>query len=484
MKINNYILMKNQHILLASALSLLVMSSSCKKENTPDVVAPNANEVKFSSIINGQTLTNAANNTWEANDAIGVFMKSGTGLSNVLAANKNYNTTGDGNFRPSATDQTIYFPEDGKTVDFVAYYPFKQSLASNIYPVDLSNQTQQGSIDLLYSNNATGLSKTNSNASLTFSHQLAKVEFTVKNGEGVANLTGLTASLAGLNTKADFDLATGLLGNPSQTVDIEAKVGTKNAIVVAEAILLPVADASAKLVTFTLPGAKFKFTFPANTKFEAGKRYTYEIELKNVVGTTPVAAALSAEITDWTTVPSGSYTVGPDEVTPPVTGVEEVVYTETFGVGAASSKPKVSAYTGWANSAFTFSDSFGTADLRTISAYPDNIHVWLPASKDASLKIEGIKLTGYQKLKLKYDLAPNASSSSSASDFNVITVKVNGVAITVPSRPVGFADNNKFSTIELTGITPLATNTIEFIGSLATNNLGMRLDNVVIIGIK
>lgn len=476
--------MKKQNVLLATALSLLVISSSCKKENTPEVVAPNATLVKFSSSINGQTLTNVANNNWEANDAIGVFMKSGTGLSNVLATNKNYTTTGDGNFAPSTTDQTIYFPEDGKTVDFVAYYPFKQNLNNNIYPVDLSNQTQQSNIDLLYSNNATGLSKSNSNANLTFSHQLAKVEFTVKNGEGVANLTGLAMSLSGLNTKADFNLATGVLSNASQTVDVVAKVGTRNTSVVAEAILLPVADASSNLVTFTLPGAKFKFTLPSNTKFEAGKRYTYEIELKNVTGGTPVATALNAVITDWTTVPSGSYTVGPDEVIPPVTGVEEVVYTETFGIGAASSKPKVSAYTGWANSSLTFSDSFGTADLRTISAYPDNIHVWLPATKDASLKIEGVNLSGYQKLKLKYDLAPNASSSSSSSDFNVITVKVNGVVIPVASLPITFANNNKFSTIELTGITPLASNTIEFIGSAATNNLGMRLDNVVIIGIK
>ena len=105
-------------------------------------------------------------------------------------------------------------------------------------------------------------------------------------------------------------------------------------------------------------------------------------------------------------------------------------------------------------------------------------------SSDYELKIEGIKVTGFTKLKLKYDLAPNASSSSSASDFNVITVKVNGVAVTVPSRPVGFADNNKFSTIELSNIPALATNTIEFFGALASNNLGMRLDNVVIIGVN
>ena len=100
------------------------------------------------------------------------------------------------------------------------------------------------------------------------------------------------------------------------------------------------------------------------------------------------------------------------------------------------------------------------------------------------MKIEGIKTSGYTKLKLKYDLAPNANSASSVSDFNVITVKVNGIQITVPSRPVTNADNNKFSTIELTDISALDNNTIEFFGSASANTLGMRLDNVAIIGVK
>ena len=165
-----------------------------------------------------------------------------------------------------------------------------------------------------------------------------------------------------------------------------------------------------------------------------------------------------------------------------------MLFTETFGTGdiPSTSRPKIAAYTGWANSSWTFSDPFALADLRTISTLPGDRHVWLPAAKDASLKIEGIAISGYTKLKLKYDLAPNASTSSSVSDVNVITVKVNGTAITVPSRALTFADNNKFVTVELSGITPSATgtNTLEFIGAIATNNLGMRLDNIVIIGVK
>ncbi|PTS98517.1 hypothetical protein DBR11_14670 [Pedobacter sp. HMWF019] len=479
--------MKNQSILLASALTLFMISSSCKKNNTPDTPAPvpGTKAVTFSSSINGQIKTKALNDTWEANDQIGVFMKTGTGLSNVLASNKAYKTTGDGNFQPSAADQTIYFPEDGKAVDFIAYYPLQSTLNGTTYPVDINNQSNPAAIDLLYSNNANALSKTSANANLVFSHQLSKVEFTVKKGEGVTDLTGLSTTISGLNTKANFDLATGVLSSASQTADLSAKIGSKNSDVTAEAIVLPVADASVAQITFTLPGGKFKLSLPAGTKFEQGKKYTYQIELRNGAAGTPVALAISATITNWIEVPSGSYSVGQDkdDTTPP-TGTEEVLFTETFGTGAATNKPKIGAYTGWSNPSFTFSDSYGTADLRTISAYPDNIHVWFPATKDASLKIEGVNMSGYQKLKLKYDLAPNANSGTSVSDFNVITVKVNGVQITVPSRPVSNADNNKFSTIELSDIPALSTNTIEFFGSASANTLGMRLDNVTIIGIK
>lgn len=478
--------MKNQNILLTSALTLFIMSSACKKDSTPVTPTPGGvSAVTFSSSINGQIKTKAVSNTWETNDEIGVFMKTGSGLSNVLASNKAYKTAGDGNFKPSSTEHTIYFPEDGKTVDFIAYYPLKSTLNGNVYAVDVNNQSNQAAIDLLYANNVNGLSKTNSNANLVFSHQLSKIEFTVKQGTGVTDLNGLSVNIAGLNTKANFDLATGVLSNVAQAADLSAKVSTKNSVVIAEAILLPVSDASTTPVTFTLPGGKFKLSLPANTKFEAGKKYTYEIELRNGATGTPVALALSATITNWTEVPSGSYVIGEDkdEPTPP-TGVEDVLFTETFGVGAATNKPKINAYTGWSNPSFTFSDSYGTTDLRTISAYPDNIHAWFPATKDASLKIAGIKLSGYKKLKIKYDLAPNTNAASSVTDVNVITVKVNGVSITVPSRTLTNADNNKFSTVELSDITALADNTIEFFGSASANTLGLRLDNVVIIGVK
>ena len=141
--------MKIRNLQFGSIAMLMLLGTACRKDNAPEVVNENRTAVQFSSSINGQIKTKAADNSWNANDAIGVFMKTGTGLTSVISANKNYNTTGDGEFKPSAADQTLYYPEDGKTVDFIAYYPFKQSLPSNnIYAVDVNNQTSQSAIDL------------------------------------------------------------------------------------------------------------------------------------------------------------------------------------------------------------------------------------------------------------------------------------------------------------------------------------------------
>ena len=46
-------------------------------------------KAQFTSSIGGTPTTRVTGNTWDSKDAIGVFMKQGNGLSNVLASNKN-----------------------------------------------------------------------------------------------------------------------------------------------------------------------------------------------------------------------------------------------------------------------------------------------------------------------------------------------------------------------------------------------------------
>lgn len=306
--------MKIKHLQLTGMLMLVMFGTACRKENAPIIANESRTSVKFSSTINGQLQTNAVDNSWSANDNIGVFMKTGTGLSNVISANKAYNTPGNGTFAPATADQTLYYPDNGSSVDFIAYYPYKQNLIANKYQVDVSNQSTQASIDLLYTNNATGLNKNNSNANLIFTHQLAKVEFTVKNGSGVADLNGLAANISALKTAAEFDLATGSLTVQDQTADIALKTSVKNGATIAEAILIPTTNETGTKVVFSLGSKTFTWKLPTDTKFEKGKKYTYEIELRTN-GTIGTAISASSTINNWTDVPSGTYSLDQETVT-------------------------------------------------------------------------------------------------------------------------------------------------------------------------
>ncbi|MEN0052045.1 MAG: fimbrillin family protein [Mucilaginibacter sp.] len=301
--------MRIKSLLISAFALLLIFISACKKDNKRDEPgAPHA-EVQFSSVISGQIKTKAVNDTWEANDAIGVFMKTGTGLSNVLAANKSYTTAGDGTFTATSADQTIFYPEDGSSVDFIAYYPYKQSLTNNSYPVNVTDQSLQAATDLMYANNAMGLSKNSSNAQLVFVHQLSKIQITVKNGVGIPDLNGLRTTISGLKTTANFDLATGVLSGQGQTADIQAKTNAQNSITTSEAIVLPTTDETNIKVIFVLGTKTYTWALPAGTKFEQGKKYSYEVELEGPGGNSGIATSLNATIANWTDTPSGSYSL-------------------------------------------------------------------------------------------------------------------------------------------------------------------------------
>jgi len=122
-------------------------------------------------------------------------MKTGSGLSNALASNKQYVTTsGDGNFKATSATEEISYPADGSNVDFIAYYPYQTTISNNVYPVNVSDQTQQNKIDFMYANNVTGANKNTANAQLQFSHKLSKVNLTITAGKGVSTLSGLTVT--------------------------------------------------------------------------------------------------------------------------------------------------------------------------------------------------------------------------------------------------------------------------------------------------
>lgn len=465
---------------LSMAFVLFALGTSCKNDAYRDLQtdADQYGKVSFTSSITGAVNTRVTGNKWDSNDAIGVFMKQGSGLTNVLAANKKYVTSGDGNFS-GADGDVINYPEDG-SVDFIAYYPYSTNVSNNTLAVNVSNQTNFTAIDVLYANNAVGQNKESGVANLAFTHKLSKIELSVKAGNGVTGLTGLTSVYQNVNTTANLDLANGNLSSISGAQQVSAKVTAQGADQLVEAILIP-GDYSGKEVLFTVNGENYKWVLPTSLTYEAGKKYTYNLVLQTSESGPAVEVKGSATITDWNTVPGGSFTLTKEEgeIVTPEPGVEQTFFSESFGESGPTSgtRARISSYSDYQVKTVTYSDLYTAeyADVRATGSM--NTHVWFAANRTTGLKIEGIDATGYTNLKLAYDLAANGAGAP----INAVKVRVNGVEKTIN----GTLDaQNTYSTIQIENINASNSLTIEFDVPAASNSVGFRLDNVKVLGTK
>lgn len=478
--------MKISKLLFASALVGGVFLSSCEKAPVSESDMNKA--VSFSSSIANQVSSRAVNNAWENNDAIGVFMKTGTGLANATASNKQYVTVNtSGSFTASSTDNQIFYPADASAVDFIAYYPYQASLSGTTYKVNLADQSQPNKIDLLYADNAKGLTKSSSNAALNFSHKLAKMEITVSAGSKNLSLSGLAVQYNGFNTTADFDLGSGVMSNAAAPTAFNALVtaGTSTTST-AEAILLPAADAIGKTIVFKLGANSYTWKLPETTSFVAGNKYAYNIQLSNDANGLTVVV-MESNIVGWTDVPSGSHTIvkdndgGSTDPGTPGTGTEQVLFTETMGTADVTTRPKVAAYTGWANASFTYSDQFGAADVRSTATLDNNL--WLPANKNSELSIAGISTAGTSGLKLSFKMLANSGKDQKAADL--INVTLNGQAFT-PADVTLSGSNTTYVTVtvDMSSATSLPASSTLVIGSTPEKNtVGVRIDDIQLSGV-
>lgn len=313
-------------------LLISLIFSSCEGD-TPDPLGFIAKEIQLNATIEGLQ-TRASGSAWDKGDVIGVYMKkSGEALtSSSLAQNIQYQTTGTSAFSPAKGAKTITFPLDGSNVDFISYYPYKEDIANFIYPVDLSNQSVQANIDLLYSDNAKAFNAGNPAINMQFSHQLSKIMLQIEH-EFEPSLGDIEVIITNAATKANFNLTNGTLSTPSATGNIPCMVSSDG--LTAEAILLPTSNLSGMEFWFVLDNEAFKIplsSLPEIQAFNKSTRYTYNIYLDSDL----IAAITTGEISDWTEGPSGSATIPTTNEDPPrIPGSKRTPYT----ISEAQAKP-------------------------------------------------------------------------------------------------------------------------------------------------
>lgn len=309
--------MKLGKFLFMSMLSGIILTA-CVDNDDKSEWNDGSQPVSFTSSIKGVN-TRAVDTKWTAGDKVGIFMKTANGdLSAAIAVNKLHTTDESGNLTASNADNALYYPTNG-SVDFIAYYPYTASLTENTYKVDVATQTDQPSIDLLYSNNATNFAKgAASKPQLQFAHMLSQIVFSIEKDATIPSLNGLKVTFEGMNTKADFALADGTLSNAGTVAKIDAVVNEASAT--AKTIVLPASTLSGIKVVFALNGKSYTADYPQAT-LEGGTKYTHKVKLSDSNGQ-PVIEMEAATITGWTEVPGddidvdfGGGSVTPGEVT-------------------------------------------------------------------------------------------------------------------------------------------------------------------------
>ncbi|MEK6494601.1 fimbrillin family protein [Myroides odoratimimus] len=265
---------------------LIILLSNCTSDDKEEVLV-NSIPVQFSAY----TISKDSASLWGKSDAIGIFMiENGQILSQESivddADNKKYLAkviANKGNFQPASKQDIIYYPKHQK-VDFIGYYPYDIAITDFVYSINVSNQENPREIDLLYSNNAKAIEKSQTPVNMTFEHMLSKLNFTLKAGVGQPDLSKAIIKIEGLNTKADFNLANGILSNKNT---LNAITAFNNA-----AIIIPQEVAQMK-VTVQIDNNKFETTLSDRT-FSAGKIYSYIVTV-NQTGITVTVDGIS----DW-----------------------------------------------------------------------------------------------------------------------------------------------------------------------------------------
>lgn len=488
-------IMKTKHLLPAMfAVFAAFATSSCTTNDDYSEWDDGSKEQKvtFRSVVK-ELKTRATDSQWADGDQVGVFMtKANEAVATTNSAVK-YIAKEDGQLTPADENQSHFYPKDGSAVDFVAYYPYKDGLTNNVYKVDVSDQTNQPAIDLLYSDNVKAATKETQKPVLVFTHKLSGVKLEVSKDGTIPSLDGLKVTIKGVKTTADFNLASGEFSAQDGVKDVALKVDGN----IATAILIPEQALADVKVAFELNGKTFEASYP-QSELKSGSMHKNKVLISEKNGRIYVEFGNSA-ITDWEEVAgddinvqfgNGDTPTPPNPPTPPTppTGDVVVIFEEGFGTPTKKTEKHwydVTEYTGYEGQGkYKYEDpakptkpnSFSSASVRMTDHIKDG-HVWFASGKLSSLKISTFDTSQYTNLKLTYEIAANKVNANQ----NAIVVKVDGdKTIEAPSNVMPNA--NKFQKVELS--LPDGITFIQFYSAAEKNTAGYRIDKVKIEGTK
>lgn len=289
---------KNTCFVMLAAL----MMAGCSNEVEEQVMDSRRVPLQINGDIN-MLMTRAADDHWDDNDAIGVYMVNAD--NSIVGKVSNYRYTvvkggQDCTFNPADENNTAYFPDDGTDVNVVAYYP-QGKVVDNKLSLDLSDQSVQPRIDLM-SAKAENASKSSPTVKLQFNHRLTKLFFEIV---GDVNIDDISAAIDNQYTDIQYDILNDKLsiaGGDTKKVIVMKNWGQGDGHRFTEAIVLPNQEgnvAEDRKLTFQLNEKIFNATIGSDTKFEAGKKYTYKVKFETTSSGNINVSITGVSIKNW-----------------------------------------------------------------------------------------------------------------------------------------------------------------------------------------
>lgn len=289
---------KNTCFVMLAAL----MMAGCSNEVEEQVMDSRRVPLQINGDIN-MLMTRAADEHWDDNDAIGVYMVNGENNSIVgNVSNYRYTVVKGGQnctFIPADENNTAYFPESVDAVNVVAYYP-QGEVVDNKLSLDLANQDNQPKIDLM-SAKAENASKSSPTVNLGFKHRLTKLFFKI---EGDVNTDGINATISNQYTDIQYDILNDklLIADGSEKENIVMKYWNLDGNRFTEAIVLPNDENNSAVdrqLTFQLNEKIFNATISNTTTFEPGKKYTYNVKFETTSSGNINVSITGVSIKNW-----------------------------------------------------------------------------------------------------------------------------------------------------------------------------------------
>lgn len=264
--------------------------------------------ISAQALPNGSAATRTATNLdgeaiWTAGDSIAIFMLTAGGtLANssddpdpVLpgARNKRYFVTPSTGVLTPDDGTPLYYPQSPGAVDFIGIYPYSAAYAAGRYCAlpdmdDQSTLKRQASFDLLYSRNATGVTRSADPLQLQFRHVLSKLRFNIILDDDLVGNPVEEVRLSNFPYQCSIDLQDGTVTALPVTPQLDITTLclseiTTDVAAIYTALVPPHDEQSGmtgRTITVTVDGATYTGTIPDADAYAAGNLYIYPVTVQ------------------------------------------------------------------------------------------------------------------------------------------------------------------------------------------------------------